>query len=193
MRYFPLFLLDILVFAFSEVLATGASTGVNVGDQAGHGISAIRTPRIKKFFQEHGYVHAYLSVRPKAIYETAIPRHFLRETYQDYFQEELQSLGPQQVLTKEVYADHTNDTDIFGYAERFSEYRQQPSQISSQFLSTDSPWHLGRGFTSAPTLNEDFIKCDPKTDSFAVTSGPNLRIEVAHNIKAMRCVRGLSK
>ena len=72
--------------AFSEVLATAYDSGSStyVGDMKGHGISALRTNRFRKFFKEHGVFMTLLSVRPKAIYQNGLPRKFSRTDKEDF-------------------------------------------------------------------------------------------------------------
>jgi hypothetical protein len=70
---------------FSEVLDTGSSAA-GVGEQAGHGIAALRSNRYQRFFEEHGCVISLLSVRPKSIYTQACPREWTKQTKEDYYQ-----------------------------------------------------------------------------------------------------------
>jgi hypothetical protein len=66
-------------------------------------------------------------------------------------------LGEQAVLNKEIYitGDTAQDNAVFGYQERWAEYRYKPSQISGLFKSTSAGtidiWHLAQRFTSLPT------------------------------------------
>jgi len=98
--------------SFSEVLQTSNDgTNGNVGDMFGHGISAMRSKRYRKFFTEHGYVVSLLSVRPKSMYMDGLHRTWNRRTNEDYFQKELQHIGQQEILNKEVYANATVPAD----------------------------------------------------------------------------------
>lgn len=174
--------------AFSEVLATAEGTNTNVGDQAGHGISAIRTRRYARFFPEHGYVLSLVSVRPKGMYADQLHRMWLRSTKDDFWQKEYEAFGPQAVLTKEVFGNHTVNTDVFGYNGRHDEYRRHPSYVTGGFRSIDDHWHMARFFASAPALNEAFIRCEPTDRIYADTSEPECRAMVSHNIRARRLV-----
>lgn len=174
--------------AFSEVLATAEGTNTNVGDQAGHGITAIRTRRYGRFFPEHGYVLSLLSVRPRGMYADQLHRMWLRSTKDDFWQKEYEAFGPQAVLTKEVYGNHATATDVFGYNGRHDEYRRHPSYVTGGFRTTDDYWHMARFFASAPALNQQFIECSPTDRIYADTSEPECRAMVAHNIAARRLV-----
>lgn len=174
--------------AFSEVLATAEGTTVEVGDMAGHGIAALRTRPYTRFFEEHGFVLSLLSVRPKSVYMNSINRHWMRATRDDYWQKEYEAFGPQAVPVKEVYAPHPNETDIFGYQDRFREYREHPSYVSGLFNTTDDDWHLAREFSSAPSLNASFVECTPTDRVYADANAPELRCMVNHNLVARRLV-----
>lgn len=179
---------------FSEVLQTtpnatsGTSGSDGVGDLYGHGIAGARTNRFRKFFEEHGYVITMLSVRPKALYMNGIPREFVKTTKEDYFQKELQNLGQQEVYQKELYGENTSD--VFGYQDRYQEYRYQPSQVGQDFRDTLDTWTMARKLSANPTLNQSFIECDPDDRVFqvATSSADSLWIMANHHVVARRLV-----
>jgi hypothetical protein len=92
---------------FSEVLQTGVTTDGDdqegVGNLKGHGIAALRSNRYRRFFEEHGYIITVMSVKPKTIYSQGLPRTWNRRTKEDFFQKELQHIGQQEILNKELY------------------------------------------------------------------------------------------
>jgi hypothetical protein len=178
--------------AFSEVLQTApeAASSSEVGELKGHGIAALRSRRYRRFFEEHGYILTLMSIRPKTIYANAVPRHWLRQTKEDYYQKELEHIGQQEITNKEVYATVAGSgDDTFGYADRYREYREQPSQISGNFRGTFDYWHQARIFSSAPALNQSFIECDPDDRIHAdQTSNHKYWCMVNHSIQARRMV-----
>lgn len=174
--------------AFSEVLATAEGTATDVGDMAGHGIAALRTRPYTRFFEEHGFVISLISARPKAIYQEGMDRHWLKDTRDDFWQKEYESMGPQAVNAKEVYAAAANETTTFGYVDRHREYREHPSRVSGHFGSTLEDWHFAREFGSTPTLNSDFVTCTPTDRVYADTSAPELMAMVRHSLVARRLV-----
>lgn len=154
--------------SFSEVLQTGPdTTDAGVGDMYGHGIAGIKSNKYRKFFEEHGYVYTLLSVRPKAIYMNGTPREYIKATKEDFYQRELVNLGQQEVYESELFAN--NSEIVFGFQDRYHEYRSHPSQIQGDFRDTLNAWHLGRELQSGVTLNEDFVKCDPSRRIFQIT------------------------
>lgn len=173
---------------FSEVLQTAEGTDP-VGTLRGHGISAIRSNRYRRFFEEHGYVISLISVRPKTIYGNGLFRTWNRRIKEDFWQKELQHIGQQEVLNKEVYAAHSNPNDVFGYQDRYDEYRRAESTVSGEFRdSTLDFWHMARIFGSDPALNADFVNCVPTERTFAVPDNDVLYIMCRHSIQARRLV-----
>lgn len=170
------------IIQFSEVLQTDTS----VGTMYGHGISALRSNRYRRFFEEHGIVMTCLSVVPKAIYANAVPRKFLREVKEDYFQKELQHVGDQEITNREVYSEHSSYSQVFGYQQRYDEYRSHPSQIAGDFHSGLDHWHMARVFTSDPSLNATFVACSPTNRIYSSTTYDELYIMANHSIVARR-------
>lgn len=187
--------------SFSEVLqtaptsaGTGGGTG-GVGQFGGHGITAMRTNRYRRFFEEHGIVMTLMSVRPKTMYSQRVARAGIRGianfaglvgTKEDYWQRELQHIGQQQVNGFE--ADASVGNAGFGYQDRYDEYRRMESSVSGLFRSTLNTWHLSREFGGAPALNSTFVSCAPSTRVFADTANDDLYIMANHSIQARRLV-----
>lgn len=172
---------------FSEVVQT--AEGANpVGELRGHGISALRSNKIQCFFEEHGYVFTLMFVRPKTIYANGLFRHWNRRTKLDFWQRELQHIGQQQVLNKEVYAAHASPDGVFGYQDRYDEYRRSESRIAGEFRNILDYWHFARIFGSSPALNSTFVGANPAERPFAVPSEDVLQVQARHSIGARRLV-----
>lgn len=176
--------------SFSEVLQTQRSDDGETpqGNMSGHGIAALRTNRYRRFLEEHGIVITLMSVRPKTIYQDGIPRKFLRQDKEDFYQKELEQIGQQEVFNNEIYAVD-NDRDVFGYQNRYQEYKQEWSGVSGEFRDLLDYWHLGRKFSSLPALNNDFVKCEPTKRVHAEQTKNVLWCMVNHQIQARRMVR----
>ena len=173
---------------FSEVLQTAEGTDP-VGTLRGHGISTMRSNRYRRFFEEHGFVITLLCCRPKTIYASGLPRHWNRRTKEDFWQKELEHIGQQEILNKEVYFAHANPDATFGFQDRYDEYRRQESTISGEFRTSQlNFWHFARIFGTAPALNADFVKCVPTENPFAVPSEDVLYVMAKHSIQARRLV-----
>jgi len=180
---------------FSEVLATAEDSAENVvvGDLKGHGMGVARSNRYRRFFEEHGYIFTFLVVKPKSIYADGLPRTWNRRTKEDFFQKELQHIGQQEVLNKEVYAAHSSPDDAFGYQDRYDEYRRAENTIAGEFRTTLDFWHFARQFSADPALNASFVSCVPTENPFAVPSTDVLYIMAKHSIQARRLVAGSGK
>lgn len=136
-----------------------------------------------KSFVEHCVVLGLVCIRADLNYQQGINKMFSRRTRVDFYWPSLAHLGEQAVLSKEIYADGTGDEEagtgdfsVFGYQERFAEYRYKPSQITGRLRSTAAQpldqWHLAQKFDTRPVLNETFIQENPPVDRvLAVTSG----------------------
>lgn len=180
---------------FSEVLQTapltdtGTSEDVGVGELKGHGIAAVRSNRYRRFFEEHGYVITLLSVRPKTMYVQGLARTFNRRTKEDFWQKELQHIGQQEVLNKEVYAAAASPAGTFGYQDRYDEYRRQESNVAGEFRTTLLDyWHMARIFAAEPSLNASFVVSNPTKRINAVETQDVLWIMANHSIQARRAV-----
>jgi hypothetical protein len=115
-----------------------------------------------------------------------------RSTRFDFFWPKLQELGEQAVLNKEIYADGSaNDDLVFGYQERYSEYKFKPSFVTSTFRSNHTAsldvWHLAQDFASLPTLGDTFIQESPPIDRVvAVPTEPDFLLDCYFGIKHAR-------
>ena len=175
---------------FSEVVATAETgTSVDVGDLKGHGIAAVRTNRCEYFAEEHGLIMTMMSVQPKTIYGNGLFRLWNRRTKLDYWQKELEHIGQQPIANKEVYMAHSTPDGVFGWQDRYDEYRRAESHVSGEFRTTTLDfWHMARIFASNPSLNSTFVTCVPTERTFAVPSQDVLYVHARHQVLARRLV-----
>lgn len=145
-----------------------------------------------KSFTEHCIVLGIASARADLTYQQGINRMFTRSTRYDFYWPALANIGEQEILNKEIYWQGAPaDDDVFGYQERYGEYRYKPSMISGAFRSAavgplDS-WHLSQDFASLPVLNETFITEDPPLDRcIAFTAEPHF---IFDSYFSLRCAR----
>lgn len=169
---------------FSEVLQTAEGSDP-VGTLRGHGIAAMRSNRYRRFIEENGLILTFLMIRPKAIYSQGIDRFWLKKVKEDFWQRELQHIGQQEVWTKELYGSADAGT-VFGYQNRYDEYRQHWSSISGEFRTILDYWHMARIFANEPVLNADFISSVPTERIFAAQQNDQLYCMVNHSIQARR-------
>lgn len=183
---------------FSEVLQTAPGTDSYndaVGALKGHGIGALRSNRYRRFFEEHGIVMSFAIIRPRAIYTDGTPRMFFRQTKEAYWQRELEHIGQQPIFDNEVYmrrgisAPTAEDgMGTFGWQDRYAEYRHIPSTIAGEYRTILNYWHLARQFAVKPTLNSDFITCQPAKRVFASQATHSFYVMANHSIQSRRMV-----
>lgn len=162
------------------------------GNLAAYGVVADSFHGFSKSFVEHGYVFGFVNVRADLTYQQGLNRMWSRQGRFDFYWPVLAHLGEQAVLNKEIYAQGTADDDqVFGYQERYAEYRYYPGQITGKFRSTDpqplDSWHLAQKFSSLPTLSSQFIQDNPPVERVvAVTSEPQFLFDSYIRLKCAR-------
>lgn len=148
------------------------------GNLAAMGTVAFSRHGFTKSFTEHCVVIGLACVRADLNYQQGVNRMWTRQSRYDFYWPALANLGEQAVLNKEIYAQGTSaDDDVFGYQERYAEYRYKPSMITGQmrsnFAQSLDVWHLAQDFDSLPGLNAAFIEENPPLSRvLAVTDYP---------------------
>jgi len=152
------------------------------GNLAAIGTVALDGNGFTKSFTEHCIIIGMVCATADLTYQQGLPRQFSRSTRWDFYWPALAHLGEQPILNKELYAQGSDDAPadaaVFGYQERFAEYRYKPSQITGQmrsnFAQSLDTWHLSQDFSALPTLNSSFIEENPPVDRvIAVPSEPH--------------------
>ena len=162
------------------------------GNLSGYGTAGFTGHRFNKSFTEHSVVIGMACVFADLTYQQGLARHFSRQTKFDFYWPALAHLGEQAVLNKEIYAQGTSaDDDVFGYQERYAEYRYKPSNVTGQmrsnFAQSLDTWHLAQDFGSLPALNASFIEENPPVDRVtAVQDYPNMILDMYFKLKCAR-------
>jgi len=188
----------ITVNPIAQTSGTNASgTTAPMGTLAAMGTALANGHGFTQAFTEHGYIIGLVSVRADLTYQQGIRRMWSRETRYDFYFPAFAMLGEQTILNKEIYAQGTAaDDNVFGYQERWAEYRYNPSMITGLFRSTASgtidPWHLAQKFTSLPTLNTTFIQDTPPLQrALAVGASANGQQLIMDSFFRVRATRPL--
>lgn len=147
-----------------------------------------------KSFTEHCVILGLANVRADLSYQQGLPRMFSRRTRFDFYWPELANLGEQAVLNKEIYAQgNSADDDVFGYQERWAEYRYHPNMITGAFRSTYNQtldfWHLAQKFENLPTLNREFIEEHVPIDRVIAVSNNNIDSIILDANYSLKCAR----
>ncbi len=171
---------------------TGEAGSTAQGNLAAFGTASFSGHGFNKSFVEHGYIIGLVNVRADLTYQQGLDRMWSRSTRVDFYWPSFAHLGEQAVLNKEIFlrAD-ANDALVFGYQERYAEYRYKPSQITghfrSEFATTLDAWHLSQEFTVVPTLGETFINEAPPIDRvIAVPTEPHFLFDAYFNLICAR-------
>ena len=178
------------VTPIAQTSSTDATTPQ--GNLAAMGTATLNNHGFSKSFTEHCLILGLVNVRADLTYQQGLNRMFSRSTRYDFYWPALAHIGEQAVLNKEIYADASaNDDLVFGYQERFAEYRYKPSVITGKFRSNDAgtldAWHLSQNFGTLPVLGNTFIQDDPPIDRvIAVNTEPHFLFDAYFQ---MRCAR----
>jgi len=178
----------------TQTSPTGTYATTPQGNLAAVGQAVAHGHGFTQSFTEHGYVIGLASVRADLNYQQGLRKMWSRQTRYDFYWPVFAMLGEQAVLNKELYCTGTaTDDDVFGYQERWAEYRYQPSQITGLFRSTNSTpldvWHLAQKFDTLPTLNSTFIEEKPPIERIIATTeatGQQFIADMFFDIKAAR-------
>jgi hypothetical protein len=188
----------IIVNPIAQTSGTSASgTTTPLGTLAAMGQGIARRHGFSASFTEHGVILGLASVHADLTYQQGLARMWSRSTRLDFYMPVFACLGEQAVLNKEIYCDGSaNDANVFGYQERWAEYRYMPSRITGLFKSTSAGtidgWHLAQKFTALPTLNSTFIQDTPPVSRVvAVGAGANgqqFLLDAVFDVKKARCM-----
>ena len=167
------------------------------GNLAAFGTSTLNNHGFTKSFTEHCVIIGLVNVRADLTYQQGLNRMWNRQTRYDFYWPALAHLGEQAIENVEIYAQDPDNgppganEGVFGYQERFAEYRYKPSQITGKFRSNAAEpldvWHLSQNFDSLPVLGDAFIQDDPPIDRvIAVPTEPHFIMDMHFQ---MRCAR----
>ena len=163
------------------------------GNLSAYGVTAAKFHGFTKSFVEHGYVFGFVCARADLTYQQGINKMWLRSTVYDFYWPTFAHLGEQAIELREIYAQGSEaDSTVFGYQERYAEYRYKPSQITGKFRSSVvngslDKWHLSQFFNNAPTLNEEFITENPPIKRIvAVQDEPEFLLDVGFRYTTVR-------
>lgn len=147
-------------------VAQTATGGGGLGALGGVG-SAAGQHRASYAATEHGIILGLISIKTELAYQQGIHRFWHKLARTDFYFPALAGLGEQAILRQEIYATGTDaeDQTVFGYQERWHEYRTRYSEVTGAFRSTSGTnideWHLAQQFSPAPTLSQAFLVENP--------------------------------
>lgn len=177
----------------TPIAQTSETSGVTPqGNLAGMGTSSSTGRGFGHSFTEHCVILGLVSARADLNYQQGLNRMFFRRTRWDYYWPAFNSLGEQAILNKEIYAQGTSaDDQVFGYQERYGEYRYKPSIVTGRMRSNSTTplhlWHLSQNFASLPVLNSTFIQeAPPMARVLAVNTEPHFILDCYFQLNCVR-------
>lgn len=154
---------------------SGLLAAYPVGELGASGMAAQSGVGFTKSFVEHCTLLGLVCVRADLTYQQGLRKMWSRQTKYDFYWPALAHLGEQEVLNKEIFTQGlAADDDVFGYQERWAEYKYFPSLLTGLMRSDAAGsldvWHLSQDFGALPVLNSSFIEEDPPVDRVVETS-----------------------
>nr|DAI01077.1 MAG TPA: major capsid protein [Microviridae sp.] len=170
------------------------------GNLAAYGVGSDVFHGFNRSFTEYGCIIGFVSVRADLTYQQGLNRAWFRKSRFDFYYPVFSHLGEQTVLNKEIYAQGSSvkdaagnviDEQVFGYQERYAEYRYKPSMITGIMRSTAPQsldvWHLSQKFENLPKLNAEFIQDNPPVArAVAVQNEPQFIFDAYFKMKCAR-------
>lgn len=149
-----------------------------------------------KSFVEHCYLLGLVSVRADLSYQMGVNRLWIRRTRYDFYWPALAHLGEQEVYQMELEQGTLASVPapVFGYQERYGEYRYHPSYVTAQMrsavylsgLASYDVWHLAQTLSS-PVLDGTFIEENPPVNR--VVAVPDEPEFILDSFFSVRCAR----
>ena len=175
----------------TPVPQTSVSATTPQGNLAGFGTFGGPNGGFTKSFTEHGVVIGLISVTGDLSYQNGLTREYTRNTRYDYFWPALQNLGEQAVLKKEICArDSAANEEVFGYNERYGEYKSKLSQVTGLMRSNATGsldiWHLAQDYGVAPTLAHVVQDNIPLSRCIAVPTEPEFILDAYFRVTSSR-------
>lgn len=176
----------------AQTAGTGTSADTPQGNLAAMGTVAKTDHCFNKSFTEHGYIIGVASVYSDLTYQQGLNRMWHRQTRVDFFWPSFAHLGEQEIFNSEIYAQgNADDKKVFGYQERYADYRYKPNMVTGKMRSSNSVsldvWHYAQDFDSLPVLSSEFIVNDaPVKRNSAVPSEPDFICDFQFNLKCTR-------
>lgn len=164
-----------------------------VGNLGAYGTAGGRNGGFSKSFTEHTLLIGLVNLRSDITYQKSLNKMWSRQTRYDYYWPAFANLGEQAVLNQEIFASGTaTDQGVFGYQERYAEYRYCPSKITGVLNSNHSiapldVWHLAEHWGNCPGLNDEFIQANtPLTRCVANQLEPRILLDTWIDLKCVR-------
>ena len=144
------------------------------GNLAGISLTTDSIDGFTKSFTEHGLILGLICCRYDHTYQNGAEPFWFRKTMFDHYFPVFANLGEAPIYNRNIFLQGSNavdsatglpyDDEVFGYQERWYDYRYKPSRVSSEMRSSyatslDS-WHFADDYISLPSLSAGWLKED---------------------------------
>jgi len=190
----PIMISEVLsTYSDASTAGTGSSENRPMGDMAGHALALGDNIGFTESFDEHGVILGLCRIIPKSSYVQGLTKFWQKFDKFDHYFPQFANLGEQEVYNQELYVKgdtgSTKDKAIFGYQQRYAEYKYAENRVAGDFRDTLDHWELSRRFTDYPVLNQSFIECDDSETNriFAINdSTDKIWMSLYHKVSAVR-------
>lgn len=178
----------------SAVAQTSVTAATPQGNLAGVGTMSAGHHGCVKSFEEHGFIFCMGSFRSDMTYQYGMEKMWKRRTLYDFADPAFAELGEQAVMKYEIWWDGSDVTTVWGYQERFAEYKQMYSfataDMRSESVDTFDMWHLAQEYAVAPVLNSTFIvePADNVDRAIAVPDVDQWLVDAVFHCSVARCL-----
>ncbi len=154
------------IIAINGVLQTAPATGSYVGDMGGTG-TGFGSCSYKTYYDEPYTTIHLVCLRPATLYVNINPMEWMFQVREDIYTPEFAHVGMAELKNGVLNPTGTDSDDtVFGYINRYDEYRSSLNDVSGTMKSTNLSYHQGRVFESPVSLNSDFLECNPSPRIF---------------------------
>lgn len=148
------------------VLQTAPATGSYVGDMGGTG-TGYGSCSYKTYYDEPYTTIHLVCLRPATLYVNIQPMEWMFQVREDIYTPEFAHVGMAELKNGVLNPTGTaSDDNVWGYMNRYDEYRSALNDVSGTMKTTQLSYHQGRVFDSAVSLNSDFLECNPSPRIF---------------------------
>lgn len=164
----------------SKIQNLAKSSDAALGEFAGTGQVSGHGERVECFCSEWSIIMGLMWFSVTPVYSQHLDKHFLYNSYLDFYNPALMSIGPQPVYKYQLAPlqlprdangkiDEEHLYDVFGYNRPWSDMVSRQDEAHGEFRSSMYSYLLQRLFYNAPSLGHDFLHMDPAdlTDIFS--------------------------
>lgn len=182
---------DIVLNSIYQTSETTSESAL--GRQVANGNSASYNKLGRFKADDYGMIMVVMSIVPDTIYTTGISKLDTALTMEEQYFPIMNNLSAEPILNQELYVsgDEETDKDVWGYAERFSEWKSRRNHVSgfSELPNTldefDSALVMARRFNQTPNYNANFVQGYPSNyslDGFTSYDEPPFDVAIRQDV-----------